>query len=87
MFSGKTIVMIFSDGWDRGDTKLLEAEMKKLRKRAFRIIWLNPLLGSSSYQPLCEGIKTALPYVNIFMPLNNLESLVALGATLDSLTR
>ncbi|MDP2936361.1 MAG: VWA domain-containing protein [Dehalococcoidia bacterium] len=87
MFSGKTIVMIFSDGWDRGDTKLLEAEMKKLRKRAFRILWLNPLLGSSSYQPLCEGIKTALPYVDLFMPLNNLESLVTLGATLDSFTR
>lgn len=87
MFSGKTIVMIVSDGWDRGDTKLLEGEMKKLRKRAHRIIWLNPLLGSSSYQPLCEGIKTALPYVDLFMPLHNLESLVALGDTLDSLTR
>ncbi len=87
MFSGKTIVMIVSDGWDRGDTKLLEAEMKKLRKRASRIIWLNPLLGGSSYQPLCEGIKTALPYVDLFMPLHNLESLVALGDTLDSLTR
>lgn len=87
MFSGKTIVMIVSDGWDRGDTKVLEGEMKKLRNRAHRIIWLNPLLGSSSYQPLCEGIKTALPYVDLFMPLHNLESLVALGDTLDSLTR
>ena len=87
LFSGKTIVLIVSDGWDRGDTKLLEAEMKKLRKRAHRIIWLNPLLGSSSYQPLCEGIKTALPYVDLFLPLNNVESLVALGATLEPLTR
>lgn len=87
MFSGRTIVMIVSDGWDRGDTKLLEAEMKKLRKRAYRIIWLNPLLGSTSYQPLCEGIKTALPYVDLFMPLNNVESLIALGQTLESLTR
>ncbi len=87
MFSGKTIVMIVSDGWDRGDTKLLEVEMKKLRKRAFRIIWLNPLLGSSSYQPLCEGIKTALPYVDLFMPLHNVESLIALGETLASMAR
>jgi len=87
MFSGRTIVMIVSDGWDRGDTKLLEAEMKKLRKRAYRIIWLNPLLGSSSYQPLCEGIKTALPYIDLFMPLHNVESLIALGETLESLTR
>ncbi|MDP2728177.1 MAG: VWA domain-containing protein, partial [Dehalococcoidia bacterium] len=53
----------------------------------YRIIWLNPLLGSASYQPLCEGIKTALPYVDLFMPLHNLESLMALGDTLESLTR
>jgi hypothetical protein len=87
LFSGKTIVIIISDGWDRGDVKLLQTEMRKLRKRAFRIIWLNPLLGSPSYQPLCEGIRTALPYVDLFMPLHNLESLVALGETLRSLLR
>ncbi|MBI2848780.1 MAG: VWA domain-containing protein [Chloroflexi bacterium] len=87
MFTGKAIAIVVSDGWDRGDTQMLEAEMKKLRRRAFRIIWLNPLLGSSNYQPLCEGIKTALPYVDYFLPLYNLESLATLGETLTVLTR
>jgi len=74
----RTIVIIISDGWDRGDTELLAHEMKRLRQRAHKLIWLNPLLGSPSYQPLCKGMQAALPYVDYFLPAHNLESLLHL---------
>jgi hypothetical protein len=78
----KTLVIIISDGWDTGDADILEAEMARLKARAFQLIWLNPLLGSPSYQPLCKGMHTALPYVDDFMPVHNVESLRKLGAHL-----
>lgn len=78
----KTIVMIISDGWDRGDEITLQEEMERLKQNAYHVIWLNPLLGSSSYQPTCRGMVTALPYVDQFLPINNLNSLVDLGQTL-----
>ncbi len=78
----KTIVMIISDGWDRGDEVTLREEMERLRQNAYHVIWLNPLLGSSSYEPSCKGMVTALPYVDQFLPINNLNSLIDLGQTL-----
>ena len=78
----KTIVMIISDGWDRGDEITLQEEMERLKQNAYHVIWLNPLLGSSSYEPTCRGMVTALPYVDQFLPINNLNSLVDLGQTL-----
>lgn len=86
MVTSKTLVVIISDGWDTGDTAILDAEMVKLRSRAFRLIWLNPLLGSPSYQPLCKGMHTALPYVHDFMPVHNVESLRQFGRLVESLT-
>ena len=79
MVTSKTVVVIISDGWDTGDTTVLDAEMAKLRARAFRIVWLNPLLGSPNYQPLCKGMHTALPYVHDFMPVHNADSLRQFG--------
>ena len=78
----KSIVIIISDGWDRGDENLLREEMKRLKKKAHRIIWLNPLLGSSKYQPICKGMKTALPFLDQFLPVHNLKSIVHLGEVL-----
>ncbi|MGH7765997.1 MAG: vWA domain-containing protein, partial [Candidatus Binatia bacterium] len=49
----RTVVVIISDGWDRGDVSLLEREMQKLKRRCYRIVWLNPLLASENYEPLC----------------------------------
>jgi uncharacterized protein with von Willebrand factor type A (vWA) domain len=77
--TSKTVIVIISDGWDTGDTTILEAEMAKLRARAYRIVWLNPLLGSPKYQPLCKGMHTALPYIHDFMPVHNAESLRQFG--------
>ncbi len=70
-----TIFFIFSDGWDRGDTMLLDSEMKNLRREVKKIVWLNPLSGSRDYQPLCKGMSAALPYLDHFLPCHNLSSL------------
>jgi len=72
---GRTLFLIFSDGWDRGDSALLGWEMRRLKKQVKRLIWLNPLLGSRYYQPLCKGMSTALPYVDEFLPCHNFASL------------
>ncbi len=77
------IVMIISDGWDRGDIDVLREEMERLQRNCYRLIWLNPLLGLPSYQPLTQGIQAALPYVDDFMPVHNLDSLEALGKHLQ----
>lgn len=73
------IVMIISDGWDRGDVTLLEREMDRLHRSCHRLIWLNPLLGAADYQPLVRGIKAALPHVDDFLPVHNLASLEQLA--------
>lgn len=81
--SNATLVLI-SDGWDRGDPVLLGEEMARLQRSCRRLIWLNPLLGARGYQPLTQGIKAALPYVDYFMPIHNLQSLEALADLLSS---
>jgi uncharacterized protein with von Willebrand factor type A (vWA) domain len=79
------IVLIISDGWDRGDIRLLDREMQRLQLSCQRLIWLNPLLGSATYEPLTRGIQAALPYVDDFMPVHNLASLEQLGDLLQRL--
>ena len=85
MVTSKTLVIIISDGWDTGDTAVLDRAMAQLRRMALRVIWLNPLLGSANYQPLCKGIQTALPYVHDFLPVHNVESLRQFGHLVASL--
>jgi uncharacterized protein with von Willebrand factor type A (vWA) domain len=79
-------VLIISDGWDRGDLGLLRREMLRLQLNCRRLIWLNPLLGASGYEPLAQGIQTALPFVDDFLPVHNLVSLEQLAAHLEQLT-
>ena len=79
------VVLIISDGWDRGDPKLLHREIERLQRSCFRLIWLNPLLASPDYQPLTQGLRAALPYVDDFLPVHNLESLESLGHSLSQL--
>ena len=80
------IVLIASDGWDRGDVSVLANEMRYLQRSAFRLIWLNPLLGQPEYQPLTLGMQAALPYVDDFLPVHNLASLEQLGTLLAGLS-
>ena len=74
----RSVVILISDGWDRGDVDVLRRSMEMIHRHAYRLIWLNPLLGSDGYQPICRGIRTALPYVDYFLPAHNLESLAQL---------
>ncbi|MCX5901959.1 MAG: VWA domain-containing protein [Proteobacteria bacterium] len=69
------ILVILSDGWDKGDAELLKKQMV-LFKRGFRkIVWLNPNLKYDRYEPLCLGMSTAMPYVDHFLPCHNLKTL------------
>ena len=74
----RTILIILSDGWDTGEPEQLAAELAQLQKRTGRVIWLNPLLGSSAYQPLTRGMQAALPFIDVFAPAHDLASLRAL---------
>lgn len=79
------VVLLISDGWDRGDPELLAREMDRLQRSCHRLIWLNPLLGTPGYEPLTVGMQAALPFVDDFLPVHNLVSLEQLGAKLASL--
>ena len=81
------VVLLISDGWDRGDPDLLGREMARLQRSAHRLIWLNPLLGMANYQPLTRGLQAALPHVDDFLPVHNLDSLEQLGVTLANTLR
>ncbi len=81
------IVLIISDGWERGDVSVLEKEMRFLQHRCHRLIWLNPLSGRAGYEPVVEGMAAALPYVDDFLPIHNLQSLTALSDHLARLGR
>jgi len=76
------VVIIISDGWDRGSVETLRREMARLQRLSFRLIWLNPLLGLPDYQPLTIGIQAALEYVDDFLPAHNFRSLEQLGMLL-----
>ncbi|HEV2028252.1 MAG TPA: VWA domain-containing protein [Candidatus Dormibacteraeota bacterium] len=79
------VVIIVSDGWDRGDPTRLSAELIHLRRSAHRLIWLNPLLGSEGYEPLTRGMAAALPYCDDFLAAHNLKALDDLGRLLAGL--
>jgi uncharacterized protein len=85
MVTHRTVVVIISDGWDRGDVSLLEREMQDIKRRCKKIIWLNPLLASENYEPLCKGMQAALPYLDLFLSVHNVNSLVSLGRTLQKM--
>jgi uncharacterized protein len=74
----RTIVIILSDGWDTGEPEQLAEALRELKQRAGRLIWLNPLLRSSTYQPMTRGMQAALPFINVFAPAHDLASLRAL---------
>jgi hypothetical protein len=77
-----SVVLLISDGWDRGDPHQLEREVARLHRSCERLIWLNPLLGRQGYQPLTRGMAAALPHVDEFLPVHNLASLEQLAAVL-----
>lgn len=74
----RTVVIILSDGWDTGEPEQLVEALALWKRRAGRVIWLNPLLGSSDYAPVTRGMQAALPFINVFAPAHDLASLRAL---------
>jgi uncharacterized protein with von Willebrand factor type A (vWA) domain len=78
LLSRNTVFLILSDGWDTGEPEILAEQVRAISKRVQKLIWLNPLLGLKEYAPVTRGMAAALPYVDVFAPAHNLESLLAL---------
>ncbi len=79
------IVLVISDGWEQDDSALLRREMSLLQHRCHRLMWLNPLLGRSTYEPVVGGMQAALAHVDDFLPINNFQSLSNLVDRLGTL--
>jgi uncharacterized protein with von Willebrand factor type A (vWA) domain len=79
------VVVILSDGWDRGDPELLAAEMARLRRSAHRLVWLNPLAANPAFAPLTRGMMAAMPHTDTLLAGNSLQSLQQLAATLEAM--
>lgn len=73
------IIVIMSDGWDRGDPAFLAEQMARLRRLAHRLVWVNPCKGSPGYEPVTLGMSSALPYIDDFLAGHNLASLESLA--------
>lgn len=78
LLSRHTLFLILSDGWDTGEPDVLAEQLDAIKRRVRKIIWLNPLLGMAEYQPVTRGMSAALPFLDVFAPAHNLESLLAL---------
>jgi uncharacterized protein len=76
------VVVILSDGWDRGDVNVLAEQMRRLSRLAYRVIWVNPLKSTPGYQPLAAGMAAALPHVDVFLSGHNFESLEELASAI-----
>jgi uncharacterized protein with von Willebrand factor type A (vWA) domain len=75
LVDSRTVVIVLSDGLDRGDPQLVAAAMRRIAVRARRVLWLNPLLADARYEPTARGMAAALPYVDRLAPVHDLETL------------
>ncbi len=82
---GGPVVLLVSDGWDRGDPIELRDEMARLKRNCRRVVWLNPLIGTTDYEPLTQGLQAALPFVDDFLPARSLNNLAELAVHLNTL--
>jgi uncharacterized protein len=82
---GGSVVLLISDGWDRGDPEELRQEVARLQRSCHRLIWLNPLIGTAGYAPLTRGLQAALPFVDDFLPARTLNNLADLAIHLNAL--
>jgi uncharacterized protein len=78
LLSRNTVFIILSDGWDTGTPDVLVAELREIKRRVNKLIWLNPLLGLEDYEPVTRGMSAARPYIDVFAPAHNLDSLLEL---------
>jgi uncharacterized protein with von Willebrand factor type A (vWA) domain len=80
-----SVVVILSDGWDRGDPELLGGEMARLRRSSHRLVWLNPLAAHPDYEPLTRGMRAAVPHTDELLAGNSLASLEQLASILEEM--
>ncbi len=80
------VVVVLSDGWERGDATELGAQMERLQRVTHQLVWVNPLKASPGYEPLAAGMAAALPHVDLFVPGNSYRSLEQLAAILAGST-
>ena len=80
---GGPVVLLISDGWDRGEPDVLRQQVARLQRSCHRLIWLNPLIGTADYAPLTRGLQAALPYVDDFLPARTLTNLIDLSVHLN----
>ena len=80
-----SIVLVVSDGWDRGEPELLGREMERLQRSSRRLIWLSPLAGNEDYEPLTQGLRAATPFIDDLLPVHNLAALMDLARHLNAL--
>jgi hypothetical protein len=81
------VVIVVSDGWDRGDPLLVASETARLRRNCHRLVWLNPLAGTPGYEPLAAGMRAAYPFIDDFLPAGTVASLERLGEILAGVRR
>jgi uncharacterized protein with von Willebrand factor type A (vWA) domain len=81
------LVVILSDGWDRGDVEVLAEQMMRLSRLAHKVIWVNPLKAAPGYQPLARGMAAALPHVDVFLSGHNFESLEELARAIAGVVK
>jgi len=79
----RTLVLIMSDGWDTGDTDRLSSAMAEIHKKSAGVMWLNPLAGRKGYSPEVKGMEAAMPYIDLFAPAHNVESLRKAAVALE----
>ena len=82
---GGPVVLLISDGWDRGEPQVLRDEIARLQRSCHRLIWLNPLIGTLDFAPLTRGLQAALPFVDDFLPVRTLRDVRDLALHLASL--
>jgi uncharacterized protein with von Willebrand factor type A (vWA) domain len=85
VLNGGPVVLLISDGWDRGDPEVLRLQIARLQRRCHRLVWLNPLIGTTGYSPVTRGLQAAMPYVDDFLPSRTLANFADLAAHLNTL--
>ena len=72
-------MIILSDGWDTGEVAVLTESLSRIKAKARKLVWLNPLAGNPSFRPTVSAMQAAMPFLDVFAPVHNLESLKAVG--------
>jgi len=79
------VAVVVSDGWERGDLGLLDAELARLHRQSHRLVWVNPLKGHTGFEPLAGGMRIALRHADVFVEGHNLAALEALAEVLAAI--